>query len=156
MLQPSYSLFSQVSAFLLAGAFHTVIDFMIYNRLTRAPLCLTRVKANCVSTTTAMAISFTINHNVVFHPEHGDAAVRIFRFFLVTLFSSYLLQNAIIRLLSDVWMMPARSAIWVSKQIPATSRFTDEFIQKNVAKAVAVATGIIWNFLWYRLYVFAG
>jgi len=145
----------QLLFFLLAGCFHTLLDFLIFNILTGTPLKWPRIKANCVSTTIAMTASFTANLFFVFHPEHVYAWERSIKFIAVTGFSSYLLQNVVIYCLSSIWLVPVRSAKWFSRRLPISCSFSDEFIEKNTVKAVAVLIGFFWNFFWYKYFVFA-
>lgn len=146
---------AQLGFFLLAGALHTSVDFVVYNVLTREPLRLSRIQANCVSTTIAMAVSFTTNLLLVFQPARVQGVERGLKFILVTAFSSYLLQNAVIYLTSSFWLLPVRSALWILRKIPVAVGWSDEFVQKNTVKSLAVLAGLIWNFAWYKLFVFA-
>jgi putative flippase GtrA len=146
---------SQLSLFLLAGTFNTTIDFVTYNLLTREPLRLSRIQANCISTTLAMTVSFTTNLLLVFHPTRMQALERGVNFILVTAFSSYVLQNAVIYVTSSVWLLPVRAALWSLRKLPVAGGWSDEFVQKNVVKALAVLAGLMWNFTWYKFFVFS-
>ena len=141
--------------FLLAGAIHTSLDFGVYNLLTREPAKLSRIQANCVSTTIAMAVSFTANLVFVFHPKHVHGWERGLKFVAITAFSSYVLQSAVIYFTSFVWLVPVRSAKWLSGLLfPTEWGLGNDFVPKNTVKALAVLAGLVWNFLWYRYFVF--
>jgi putative flippase GtrA len=146
----------QLLLFSLAGCFHTLLDFLVFNLLTRQPLKFSRIKANCVSTTVAMSVSFTANLLFVFRPEHVSGWERSIKFIAVTGFSSYLLQNVMIYFLSSIWLIPVRSAKWFSRRLSISGSFSDEFVERNTVKAIAVLTGFVWNFFWYRYFVFVG
>ena len=35
------------------------------------------------------------------------------------------------------------------------NRFDDDFVARNTCKVLAVVTGLIWNFVWYKFFVYA-
>ncbi|HJN82340.1 MAG TPA: GtrA family protein, partial [Verrucomicrobiota bacterium] len=55
----------QITLFSLIGALNTLLDFVIYNLLTKK---LSRIPSNILSTSVAMAFSFSANF-FVFQPE---------------------------------------------------------------------------------------
>jgi hypothetical protein len=38
--------------------------------------------------------------------------------------------------------------------LPVAGGWSDEFVQKNAVKALAVLAGLMWNFTWYKFFVF--
>jgi putative flippase GtrA len=146
----------QFGLFLVAGTLTTLLDFVIYNLLTREAVGWGRIPANCVSTTFAMTFSFTVNWLFVFQPAGGDVALRAIKFVAVTAASSYGLQNLVIYVLSKVWPGPVRLVYGLAQGMPATRSWGEDFVGRNTVKAAAVGAGILWNFLWYRYFVYAG
>lgn len=155
MTDASLQLAGQFGEFLLVGALTTTLDFLVYNLLARRPPGWSRVAASLVSCTVAMAFSFSVNWRFVFHPAGGQWLGRAGRFLLVTAASSYLIQSTVIYGFSRHWMGPVR---WVTSRMmrPALARRLDpDTIARNIVKAAAVGVGLVWNFAWYRGWVYA-
>lgn len=146
----------QVSLFCLVGVANTLVDFVIFNLLSRAPERFSRIKANIVSTTVAMTFSFTANLVFVFTPHHDLLVTRTTRFLLVTLTSLYILQNVVIYLASSVVTTPLRAMHAVAIRFRCLRKMKRETIERNIAKLLATAASLVWNFLWYKFYVYAG
>jgi putative flippase GtrA len=145
----------QFGFFFVAGVLTTLLDFFIYNLLTRPPVRWPRIRANCVSVTVAICFSFTVNLFFVFQPEGGHVMDRVVRFLIVTTFSAYVLQNLVIFVTSQVWLLPVRTAVWASRYFVLTRSLGDDFVKRNSVKLMAVSVGLVWNFLWYRFFVFS-
>ena len=101
-----------------------------------------------------MSFSFTVNWHVVFHPDAGHWLVRFAKFVAVTCASSYGLQSLVIHWLSLRWRWPIMKATAIVENWPFASRFSGDSVDRNLVKAVAVFVGLIWNFLWYRCFVY--
>jgi putative flippase GtrA len=144
----------QFGFFVIAGVVTTLLDFLIYNLLTRPPMRWPRIRANCVSVTVAIGFSFTVNLFFVFQPEAGNVMDRVAKFLIVTAFSAYVLQNLVIFITSQVWLLPVRTALRASRYFVLTRSAGEDFIKRNSVKLMAVSVGLVWNFLWYRLFVF--
>ncbi|HEY2004683.1 MAG TPA: GtrA family protein, partial [Candidatus Saccharimonadia bacterium] len=69
----------------MIGAFNTLLDFAIYNVLS-GEFAFSLVKANIISTTTAMIFSFFANKHVVFKKADGSAWRQAIVFWVVTAF----------------------------------------------------------------------
>jgi putative flippase GtrA len=142
-------LIEQFLRFGAVGVLNTLLDFSLFNLLTgkfRWP----KIRANLVSASVAMTFSFLANGQWVFPGAEGFLAERAVKFILVTATSGWLVQNVVIRLL-DAW-----SLRWLNAHCAVTSHGTRvAFFQRNLLKAAAVGTGMLWNFSWYRLWVFA-
>ena len=147
--------FLQFAGFCCVGVFHTTLDFAVYNLLTRPPVSLSRIKANCVSTSLALGCSFAANYVIVFSPRTLQLPTRIIEHLIVTCFSSYVIQNLVIRLMSWEWVGLTRSLCARVRGWPLVTRYSGETIEKNLVKAFAVAAGMVWNFFWYKMVVFA-
>jgi putative flippase GtrA len=149
------SLALQFASFALLGVLNTILDFLLYNLFTRAPFRWSRIQANLLSTTVAMAFSYTMNHLFVFSPATPLVFERALRFLVVTAFGLYVVQNFVIYLASKLWLAPVRLSYKVVKSFHLTHRWSEEFVSKNIAKLLATFASLLWNFLWYRFYVFA-
>ena len=130
-------LVEQAGGFLLAGALCAVVDFGVFN-LPAGPRRWRRVPANVVSTALAMTAGYLLNHCVFTHGK-SLGGTETWRFLIITLSAALVLQNAV---------------------LAAASGFLDsrcnwpDWFQRNLAKALAVGTGMVWNFTWYRAWVF--
>jgi len=145
----------QFGLFLVVGALTTTLDFLVYNLLTRRPVGWGRIPANLVSSTVAMTFSFTVNWHFVFHPAGLAWVIRAVKFLAVTCASSYGLQSLVIHFLSAVWRGQVRLAQALAAALPCARRLRAEFVDKNTVKAAAVAVGSLWNFCWYKWFVYA-
>ena len=143
----------QASCFALVGLANTALDFAIYNALTSQWAGWARIPANMVSTTVAMTFSFVVNLLWVFNPEHCLVPRRAGRFLLVTACALYGVQNLVIWLLSNVWPGPANEIAQLGARLLAIPG-GEELIARNVAKLAATAASLIWNYFWYRFYVY--
>jgi putative flippase GtrA len=85
----------QFVLFCSVGVVTTVIDFAVFNLLTRPAVGWRRVPANTVSVALAMAWSFLANWLLVFQPAGQEWLVRAGRFLVTTLFSAFILQNVV-------------------------------------------------------------
>ena len=147
---PTQSLPWQITLFGLVGAANTALDFVIYNLLTKK---IPRIPANICSTSVAMAFSFAANF-FVFQPQSFDAPDQATKFIIVTAASLYVIQNLVIHFTTNVWTQPVRWATTTTRKIQCTSELSEEFISKNTVKLLATGCSLVWNFLWYRFYVY--
>lgn len=146
---------SQFLLFCIIGVTTTAVDFAVFNLLTRPAAGWRRIPANTVSVSTAMAWSFLANWFIVFHPEGHEWLDRAWRFLLTTAFSAFVLQNFILWLTTYVWTAPAVFALFVVRKLSLAARLTDDAISRNTCKALAVSAGLVWNFYWYKNFVYA-
>ena len=144
----------QFLLFCIVGVSTTVIDFAIYNFLTRPAVGWQRIPANTVSVATAMTWSFLANWFIVFHPDGHDWLGRAGRFLVTTAFSAFVLQNAVLYLTTYVWKGPVNLALFASRKLRLNRRVNDDIVSRNTCKALAVAAGLIWNFCWYKFFVY--
>jgi hypothetical protein len=101
-----------------------------------------------------MAWSFAANWLLVFRPGPAAPADRLGRFLVVTCFSGWVLQSAVIRAVD--WLVAAAA------QPPGIDhrqvRFVDTpavSLRRSGSKVTAIAVGFVWNFCWYRGWVYA-
>ncbi len=144
----------QFGGFLVVGALTTALDFLVYNLLARPPPGWCRVPASLVSCTVAMSFSFSVNGLFVFHPAGAGWAFRAVKFLLVTATSSYLLQSLVIHVLSCRWLGPVRWRQALAAGNSWTRGLGADAVARNTVKAAAVGVGLLWNFAWYRGWVY--
>lgn len=154
MSDPGLQLAGQFGGFLVVGALTTGLDFLGYNLLTRRPPGWSRVAASLVSCIVAMGFSFTVNWHFVFHPVGREWLGRAGKFLLVTATSSYLLQSAVIHFLSRTWLGPVRLATALAGGWAPTRSLSADAVARNTVKAAALGVGLLWNFAWYRGWVY--
>lgn len=145
----------QFFLFCVVGVATTVIDFAVFNLLTRPAVGWKRIPANVVSVTAAMTWSFLANWFFVFLPEGSDWVARAGRFLLATAFSAFVLQNLVLYLTTYVWRWPSRFAVFLVDKFGLKHRLNDDMVARNTCKAMAVTLGLIWNFCWYKFFVYA-
>ena len=140
----------QVTLFSIVGVINTALDFTIYNLLTKK---IPRIPANICSTSIAMVFSFTANF-FVFQPSALNTPNQATKFIIVTAASLYLIQNIVIYLTTNIWTRPSTIACALIKKFSVTKKWSESFISKNTVKLIATGCSFVWNFLWYRLYVY--
>ena len=141
--------------FCLVGVATTVVDLGVFNLLTRPAVGWRRIPANIVSVSTAMAWAFFANWIFVFHPDGYDWLGRAGRFLLTTAFSAFILQNMILYFTTSIWKQPVRFALQLVRTMRLESRLHTDMVSRNTCKLLAISGGLIWNFCWYKLFVFA-
>ncbi len=140
----------QITLFGLVGLINTALDFVIYNLLTRK---IPRIPANICSTSVAMTFSFAANF-FVFQPRTFDAPGQATKFVIVTAISLYMIQNLVIYLTTNVWQRPTKWANSLAQKSQFTCQWSESFVSKNTVKLLATGCSLVWNFLWYRYYVY--
>jgi putative flippase GtrA len=141
--------------FCLVGVTTTVVDFAIFNLLTRPAIGWRRIPANIVSVTVAMAWSFLANWFIVFRPAGYDWMERAGKFLVTTAFSAFVLQNVVLYVTTYVWKTPADLVLLLFRKLPLRHQPNEEVISRNTCKGFAVVSGLIWNFCWYKFFVYA-
>ena len=145
----------QFLLFCLVGVTTTIVDFAVFNLLTQPAVRWRRIPANIVSVAAAMTWSFLANWFIVFHPNTNQWWPRAGRFLITTAFSAFVLQNLILYLTTYVWNWPARVTVFIVRTLRLSHRLSDDMVSRNTCKAVAVSAGLIWNFCWYKFFVYA-
>lgn len=144
----------QFVLFCAVGVATTVIDFLMFNLLTRPAVGWGRIPANMVSVALAMAWSFLANWLIVFQPAGQDWLGRAGRFLATTAFSAFVLQNLVLHVTTHLWKAPVRAALFAVHRVGLGSRASDEVVSRNTCKVLAVSTGLVWNFCWYKFFVY--
>jgi putative flippase GtrA len=145
----------QIVLFCVVGVLTTIVDFGIFNRLTRPAAGWRRIPANLVSVTVAMAWSFLANWIIVFHPDGNEWMARAGRFLATTVFSAFILQNVILHVTTRVWKGPVNAVLFLVRTLRLDHRLDDDICSRNTCKALAVSAGLVWNFCWYKFFVYA-
>ena len=143
-----------VGKFGAVGVVNTLLDFAIYNVLTTKKIGLTKIRANIVSTSITMVISFLLQKQVVFQQGDGNPWLQAVKFFAVTAVGLYLLQNAVIYLFTKYWKWPK---VWVDailKALHLNKLLSSDFALKNGAKVAGTVVSLTWNYLMYKRIVF--
>ena len=91
----------------------------------------------------------------MFHPGGDNWLERAGRFIVTTAVSAFVLQNLILYFTTYVWKGPARFAVFVVGRLRLDHRLNDDMIARNTCKALAVSAGLVWNFCWYKFFVYA-
>lgn len=146
----------QIFRFSLVGVMATITDFLGYNLILRylKDGRKSRVVASVISVTLAMSVSFSWNRLWVF----GDLNAKewpVAEFLAVTFVSAYGIQSLVIYLLSRKRRIPVRLTDKLSDLLGANRETVADVVDRNAVKIAAVGLGLIWNFSWYRWFVFA-
>ena len=144
----------QFMLFGCVGATGTVIDVGIYNLLTRPSVGWRRIPASSLSVSGGMVFNFFANWLMVFRPSGNHWLGMAGRYLVITSVSAFILQNLVIYLTTRHWLLPASMAIKTVRIVRLQHRFDDDFVSRNTSKAVAIATGMVWNFCWYKYFVY--
>jgi len=145
----------QVLLFVVVGVVTTLVDFILFNLLTGRKLRWRRIPANIVSVTAAMTWAFLGNWFLVFQPA-GDAWLdRAGRFLVTTAFSAFVLQNAVLYLTTYRWKGPVILAMWTVRRLQLDRWLNEDVVSRNTCKALAVGAGLVWNFCFYKYFVYA-
>ncbi len=146
----------QIVRFIVVGVITTAVDFVVFNLLTRRALGWRRIPANIISVTVAMTWAFLANWFLVFQPT-GDAWLdRAGRFLVTTAFSAFVLQNAVLYLTTYRWKTPVNLALRLVRRLRLGRWLDGDVVSRNTCKGLAVSVGLIWNFCFYKFFVYAG
>jgi putative flippase GtrA len=134
--------------FLIAGCVNTGLDFLILNVMTLA-LGLPVLAANTVSVSFGICVSYALQHFFVFRYPYRISWKKFLEFFLVTGFSSLIIQNLII-----FGFEALLNTKFGDSLISLPNTEGRHVLVLNLAKLTAVLVGLIWNYTMYRLVVF--
>ena len=144
----------QFGWFFLVGVVCTLVDFLYYNVLSPQPGIWPKLRANCISTTIGMAVSYTLNGMLVFSAPGGLSIDQVPKFLVVTCFSCYVLQNLIILSFTRASIIRACVMRLLMSFGGGCKSLSEDMLSKNAAKAFGVLCGLLWNFFWYKYYVY--
>ncbi len=129
---------SPLGRFALVGVVNTAIDFAIFGLL--ALLGVPLLLANFVSTSAGMTFSFLVNRSWTFRSTQSVRST-LGPFILVTAVGLWVIQPVVILFVGDLLdaLFPTMAADLRTVWLP---------------KSVAIGVGLLWNFSWYRRFVF--
>lgn len=119
---------------------NTGVDFAVFNilfGLVKLPL----LAANICAASVAMVLSLHLNRTFVFRGAAGRRRWIAAKFLLVTLSGMYVLQNVVIYI-----------GVGAAHSIHAVDAHA--ILLANMAKAAGVGACAVWNFSWYKWWVF--
>lgn len=134
--------------FLIAGCFNTALDFLILNTLTLA-FGLPVLVSNSISVAFGISLSYALNHFFVFRYPYPISWLKLLQFFLITGFSSLVIQNVIIYLFELLF-----DTTFGNSLLFLPDAVGKHVLALNIAKFSAVLVGLVWNFTMYRFVVF--
>ena len=141
----------QVVRFAIVGVSNFLVDFVIFNLLSKYVPSLSAVWAGIISGTAAMINSFIFNKNFTFKAKNLSV-FRLVLFFLITAFGLYAIRPAIIYFFTQVWLWPSQIAYDVTSWLNLP--FSKEFDTRNVALVIAIVLVLFYNYLMYKYFVF--
>ena len=151
----------QIGKFAIVGVLNTLIDLLVLNLLVKVthfdnqififgfPLLM----ANIVSVTIAMVNSYFWNKYWTFKSkEKKDLVQEIIKFFFITIIGMYIINQFVFNLLYSFWLWPGNIAINLVHLVGIKN--LDNFISLNFAKGLAILASLVWNFIFYKIWVF--
>lgn len=158
----------QLVRYLIVGGFITVADMVIYNFLTGSSGRMPRIPANIISVTCGMILGFSLHFVLVFQPRELLLTERAMKYIITVGISVYGVQNLVIYTLAELWRGPVRLAQNASRRLilvaaPVKARapwlpnlsYSHDFIDRMTGKAAAAIAGVIWNFIFFKWFVYA-
>lgn len=134
--------------FLVVGSFNTALDFILLNCFV-VLFHLPVLGANILSVTVGIIISYILNHHFVFRSDEKLSFKKFLSFFVVSGFSSLILQSLVI------WSVEQVTGSQFGRSLLLLNYLNQHpQIELNVAKAAAVGVGMVWNFIAYKYVIF--
>lgn len=128
--------------FAVVGVMNTGFDFILFNSLLiiftgNHPTRLEIVLFNSLSASVVAIFSFVLNRRYVFKAQHTPHHYVVY-FILITLIGLYVIQNAIIYLITHL----------------AHNVIDSPILAANIGKLFATGGSMLWNYLMYKHVVF--
>lgn len=150
----------RVGRFGIIGVLNTLVDFVIFQALTKVlSIPLDSVwKAKLPSGAIAMVFSFIMNRIWVFRSKDQNAAKQAAQFFPVTMVGVFIIQTGLVQLFSSQVPQLGQFAYTIGKSIGVVALLpdllTEAFVIKTVAFGLATLASLTWNYLMYKYFVF--
>ena len=158
----------QVVRFAIVGVSNFLVDFIVLNLLviTILPKSLNIfsfsifgvkyvisgvILAGIISGTAAMINSFIFNKNFTFKAKKLSTS-KLIMFFIITAAGLYLIRPVILYLFTDLWLWPSQIAYKVTTFLKLP--LSQDFDTNNVALLVAILVVLVYNYLFYKFYIF--
>jgi len=145
----------QLARYLAVGGVVTFVDLVAYSFLTGRSRALPRIAANMIAVTVGMGLGFALHFALVFHPPDARVPLRLARYLVTVGASVYGVQNLVIYALDGWWPSPARVAQGVVRRFDRVGRYSDDLIDRMTGKVAATLVGMVWNFLFFKYFVYA-
>lgn len=141
----------QVVRFAIVGVSNFLVDFVIFNLLSKYAPGLSAVWAGVISGTAAMINSFIFNKNFTFKAKNLSV-FRLVLFFVITAFGLYAIRPVIIYFFTRVWLWPSQVAYDITSWLNLP--FSKDFDTRNLALLMAIVIVLFYNYLAYKYFVF--
>jgi len=151
----------QVGKFTIVGIINTLIDVAVLNFLVLILnfkykiyiFGFSYLVANIISVTVAMVNSYLLNKYWTFKSGgKRNLVAEIVKFFFITILGMYVIHQIVFNFFNSYWLWPTLQIINLFHLIKITH--LDNFITLNFAKLLAILVSMIWNFLFYKFWVF--
>jgi putative flippase GtrA len=162
MAQKNVSLLGrQIGKFTVVGIMNTVIDVVVLNFLVLVLLFKTQIYifgfpflvANFISVTLAMINSYFWNKYWTFEGgEKKDRLYEVIKFFFITVIGIYVINQIVFNLLNTYWLWPTHLVLNIFHAVGIIG--LNNFISLNFAKLFAILASLVWNFIFYKIWVF--
>jgi putative flippase GtrA len=143
----------QLSKFIVVGVLNTLVDIIFFNIFRRFKR-FSPVVASYMSSTIAMIQSYFLNRYFTFSGFGTGTGFEAIKFFVATFISIYIIHNGIVWIFTTKLLGPGKLIAKIAKKLPLINKFSDSFIRDNSAKLFAIFTSLVWNFLFYKFWVF--
>lgn len=143
----------EVGKFGSVGILNTVIDLGLFNILVFS-LNMAPVSANVIAVGAAIINSYVWNKLWTFNDKNTKNVTSQAALFISLSLIGLVLNTSVLKLLTDIWIVPGNFALSIIRFINLDSVFSDQFVTVNFAKAWGLAVSMIWNFLTYKKFVF--
>lgn len=151
----------QVGKFAIVGVINTIIDIAVLNFLVLVIGFRNQIQilgiyflvANFISVTIAMINSYIMNKYWTFQSkEKKNMIEEALKFFFITIIGMYVINQLVFNFFNTYWLWPTNLVINIVHFIRIYS--LDNFVSLNFAKVLAILASLIWNFIFYKLWVF--
>ncbi|HSX41511.1 MAG TPA: GtrA family protein [Candidatus Saccharimonadales bacterium] len=160
MARAKTSTTTQAGKFGLVGILNTLIDYIIFQSLTKIfsiPLSYAFV-AKLISGSVAMINSFYFNRTWVFKNNSRDSSGQALKFILSTLVGVLVIQTTLTQYFITGFPYFGNVAFQIADSIGLVKLLPDllthAFVLKTVAFGIATVGSLTWNFFMYRNVVF--
>lgn len=146
----------QVSKFVVVGILNTLIDLLGFNLLRKFTKQKT-VVASYISSTVAMINSYVLNKFWTFQSgtSGANAASEAAKFLFTTVIGIYIIHNGLVWFFSEKFTFFSDLAYKITQKLPVLNKLSKRFVCDNVAKVAGIGGSLVWNFLFYKFWVFA-
>jgi putative flippase GtrA len=148
----------QVGRFGIVGLANTLLDFVLFQALTRIfglPLSQVWI-AKAISGSVALAFSFALNRSWVFRAVggRGRMAGQAARFVVVTVIGVFVIQTVLTQFFASVVPQPGELVYRLVEALGLDAVLSEAFVIKTVAFGLATVASMTWNFVTYKWWVF--